>query len=548
MIFDNQQLKEILLQGNYVTEKDMADAEQFAERQRSTITDYFLRQDLLTPDLIGQAIAEHLNVPYADLSAHPPTEENVQSIPEEMARTFRIVVFDQNAKNVVIATEDPASKKSLTELKRLFPGKKITMAYAIPEELDQIFVHYRKTLKTRFAEIIEQKGRIAPELLEEIFADAVLFRASDIHIEPQEKEAIIRFRIDGLLQEAGRIEKEYYESLLNRIKVLAHVRTDEHQAAQDGGIHIARDGKSMDVRVSIVPTLDGEKIVMRLLAEYVRTLSLGDLGFSEADQTILLDIAKKPFGMILAVGPTGSGKTTSLYGLLKLLNRPEINIATIEDPVEYKIPGVNHIQVNALTNLTFAKGLRSIVRQDPNLILVGEIRDRETSEIAVNAALTGHLLLSTFHATDPATAVLRLLDMGLEPFLLASTLQLIVGQRLARRICESCRYSQVISHEEIQKSFPHVADFFPEVTTRLYRGKGCEACHGSGYKGRIAFFELLSNSSELQALILGHASAEQIRTMARKQGIHSLFEDGIAKVRDGLTTIEELMRVASAEM
>lgn len=328
------------------------------------------------------------------------------------------------------------------------------------------------------------------------------------------------------------------------MKVEAHLRIDEHQSAQDGAIRwLDANGNETDLRLSILPTLDGEKIVIRLLAKYVRGFQLVDLGLGEEDQKIIEASAQKPFGMILVVGPTGSGKTTSLYALLKLVNNPTINITTIEDPVEYRIAGVNQIQVNSATGLTFAKGLRSIVRQDPDLILVGEIRDQETSEISINAALTGHLLFSTFHANDAAAAIPRLLDMGTEPFLLASTLELIIAQRLARRICENCRYSVNLQKEEINKIPSYLRNKFDEKTM-IYRGKGCSACNFTGYQGRIALFEIIKTSPELQETIMGNPSSQQIWEVSRKQGARSLFEDGLEKVKTGLITLEEVFRVA----
>ena len=299
------------------------------------------------------------------------------------------------------------------------------------------------------------------------------------------------------------------------------------------------------MRVSITVTLDGEKTVIRLLSSYVSNFSLSDLGFAPADQQLFTGAGKKPFGMLLVAGPTGSGKTTSLYALLKLLNRPEVNITTIEDPVEYRIGGVNQVQVNDQTNLTFAQGLRSIVRQDPDIILVGEIRDEETAEIAVNAALTGHLMMSTFHANDAATTIPRLLDMGIEPFLLSSTLELIIAQRLVRKICDNCRVSYKTTVSEAQKVSASANNYFNKSSITLYKGSGCVSCNHTGYKGRTAIFELISVTRELKDLILTNPSAQQVSQLAKSQGAQSLFDDGMAKVKTGVTTLEELMRVAA---
>jgi type II secretory ATPase GspE/PulE/Tfp pilus assembly ATPase PilB-like protein len=295
--------------------------------------------------------------------------------------------------------------------------------------------------------------------------------------------------------------------------------------------------------VSIIPTLAGEKIVMRVLAQYLRGLSLGDLGISPEHQRMLIDFANRPYGMILTVGPTGSGKTTTLYGLLRLLNEKSVNITTIEDPVEYRIPRINQVQVNAASTLTFANGLRTIVRQDPDTILVGEIRDLETAEIAVNASLTGHLLLSSFHANDAATVIPRLVDMKIEPFLLSSTLMVVVAQRLVRRICSACKVSETIPTSTIVRQYPKLAPFLKSKEVRLYKGKGCSQCGFTGYKGQVGIFEFIEISKSMQELLLSKPTSEQIASLARKEGAGTMFEDGLEKTLEGITTVEELMRV-----
>jgi len=544
MNLDDQKIKDILLREAYVAAQDIKKAEEYCKRHRSSLVEYLLSEGLITKDLLGQAAAESFGVSYADLNSNPPPHDRVLKIPEELAKKYRAVLFSEDGAHARVTTDNPAQDQFVAELVPFFPSKKVVVMYSLPEDIDATFVYYRKPLETRFAEILKTQKRVAPEIIVEIIEDALVYRASDIHFEPQGKEVLVRFRVDGILQEAGRIAKEYYENILNRVKVQARLRIDEHFSAQDGAMRYETKGRTIDLRVSIVPTLDGEKIAIRILGEYIRGFALGDLGLSPEDQNTLLEAAKKPFGMIVVSGPTGSGKTTTLYALVKVLNRPEVNITTIEDPIEYKIPGVNHIQVNLQTNLTFAKGLRSIARQDPDIVLVGEIRDYETAEIAVNAALTGHLLFSTFHANDAATAIPRLLDMGTEPFLLASTLELVISQRLVRKICESCRYSFSLSVNDITKIFPGAAPFFPKETT-FYKGKGCTACNDTGFKGRTAIFELIRITTEIQDLILKKPSMWQVRKLARGQGSRAMFEDGIEKVKSGVTTLEELMRVAA---
>jgi len=510
MGIDDQKIKEILLKGNYVTPKDIKKAEAFAKEHRTSIVEYLITEGIITKELLGQAIAESLKVPFADLSSKQPSREQVLKIPSQIAKQLRIVLFKEDDRGVTIASDNPKPKKIITELKNIFKGKEIKVAYSLPEGVESAFVYYRKPLETRFMKIIETERRVAPEIIDEIIEDSLVNRASDIHFEPQQEEVVVRFRIDGVLHEVGRIPKLYYENILNRIKVQAQLRIDEHFSAQDGAIRFLIKDQVVDLRVSVIPTLDGEKVTMRLLSQYIRSFTLADLGLSAPDRKIIEEVTKKPFGMILVTGPTGSGKSTTLYALLKILNRPEVNITTIEDPVEYKIIGINQIQVNPDTNLTFAQGLRSIIRQDPDIILVGEIRDKETAEISVNAALTGHLLLSTFHANDAATAIPRLLDMAVEPFLLASTLEVIIAQRLVRSICTNCRRSFHFSQEKMKKLFPNAELFFPEKSTDLYKGKGCSSCGGTGYRGRTAIFEIIHITKEMRDLILQNPSTRQI--------------------------------------
>ncbi|MFA6476291.1 MAG: GspE/PulE family protein [Candidatus Paceibacterota bacterium] len=545
MKFDQETIKKILLAGNYVTAEDLKKADAYADEHRGSVIEYLLTEGLTSHDIIGQAIAESLKVPYSNLAVNEPPKEQVLLIPEATAKKLRAVVFGQTDTTLTIATDDPQNKNLGTELATLFPTKKIKITFSLPEDIDAVFVNYQQGLKTRFSKIIESKGRIAPELIEQIFEDALLLRASDIHCEPQETKVVVRFRIDGILHDAGELPKEYYDNIVNRLKVQAKLRIDEHFSAQDGAIRYtsANYEHPVDLRISIVPTLDGEKVAIRVLSSYVRDLTLSDIGLSTELQERIVKSSKKPFGMILVTGPTGSGKTTTLYSIIKLINTQRINITTIEDPVEYKIAGLNQIQVNPQTNLTFAKGLRAITRQDPNTILVGEIRDLETADIAVNAALTGHLLLSTFHANNATTAVPRFIDMGVEPFLVGSTLELVVAQRLVRRICDSCKVSETMTKAKIDKLGPEVGKYFEAKSYTFYRGKGCETCSHTGFKGRVGVFEFLTTSPDLQDLIGKSPSTKEVADLVRAQGFKTMFEDGVTKVKAGVTTLEELLRV-----
>lgn len=540
--FNDEALKALLLEGSYVTPEGMAAALAFSEAHRVSLAESLFAEGKITKSLLGQAIAEYFKIPYADIRAHQPTRDQVLQIPEEVAKKFRAVVFLDSGKSLTVATDDPSVRGLKTELKRIFPSKTIVIAYAASEDISACFLHYQKTLQKRVDEIFAAEIRVAPLVLEQVFADAILFHVTDIHFEPQPTDVVIRFRIDGVLQEVCRLPKERYENVLNRIKVQSRLRMDEHFSAQDGSLRFDKGDETIDLRTSIVPTIEGEKIVLRVLGSYVRSLALTGLGLSNQNLKALEENADRPLGMILVTGPTGSGKTTTLYALLKSMNGTDVNITTIEDPVEYKLLGVNQIQVNTQTDLTFAKGLRSIVRQDPDIILVGEIRDNETAEIAVNAALTGHLLLSTFHANDAATVIPRLLDMGIEPFLLASTLNLILAQRLVRKICDNCKHSVVISPRDMHMR--GAEKYFGAADVNLYEGNKCVACNNTGYRDRIAITELIQVTPEMQALILTNPSSQQVWALARKQGMQTMFEDGIEKVKSGLTTLDELLRVA----
>jgi len=539
---DIDKIKNVLLQGSYISEADSAAAEK-AARDSAGYIDYLIRAEVLTKPLLGQALAEGYGLPFIDLNAHPVPEEQVALIPEDLARTLRAVVASSTDDTLLIATDKPEAFDA-HKLPPQLNGRNVKLAYTLPESIDTAFNLYERPLITRFSHIIESSSRVAPEIVDEIIKDATSFRASDIHLEPQATAVQVRFRVDGTLREAGTVPSEYYDNILNRIKVESGMRIDEHLAAQDGALQRHGDGYTTDLRVSLVPTVYGEKVVMRVLSSYVQEFSLTDIGLDTPHQQMVESYAAKPFGMILTTGPTGSGKSTTLYALLKLLNKSSVNITTIEDPVEYKMPGVNQIQVREQTNMTFAKGLRAIVRQDPDIILVGEVRDRETAEISVNAALTGHLLLSTFHANDAATAIPRLIEMGIEPFLLASTLEIVIAQRLVRRICSNCRYSTT-AHEAIKdmkSSAVAMARYFNANDT-VYAGKGCNVCNGSGYKGRIALFQFIEVTPEMQELILTSPSNRAIETLARKQGSIPMFEDGVQKVKNGLTTVSEVGRV-----
>jgi type II secretory ATPase GspE/PulE/Tfp pilus assembly ATPase PilB-like protein len=369
-------------------------------------------------------------------------------------------------------------------------------------------------------------------------------RASDIHIDPAETHVRVRMRVDGVLQNIAIIPKGIHNEVISRIKVLSGLRTDEHAASQDGRFRIIPNGvEAVDVRVSIAPTYHGENAVLRLLTDRASEFNLSALGFSESDRKKIEAAAKKTTGMILSTGPTGSGKTTTLYTLIKMLNTPDVSIVTIEDPIEYAVSDIEQIQVNPVAGLTFANGLRSILRQDPNIIMVGEIRDPETASIAVNTALTGHLVLSTLHTNDAATTLPRLAEMRIEPYLVASTVTLAIGQRLIRRICANCKVQKAISGAERDALIAALPPLALPEDAKLYHGTGCEECVQTGFRGRVGVNEVLEMTPEIREAILKKASATDIKELAIKGGMTTMLEDGIVKALQGDTTIEEVLRV-----
>ena len=541
-------IAQILIKNNYVEKADLITAINKSRISNHSFIDILFDDKLITKDLLGQAIAEYFKVEYADLNTNIPTKEEVLIIPEKIARKFNAVLFKETSKKVIITTDNPKQSnlvstitKHFKETQGLDSMKKIVINYSLPDDITTTLRLYKKSFKDTVKQLLRESNS-PTQFLDELLGTSISEKVSDIHFEPNDNDVIIRIRIDGVLSELTTLSKEFYEKILNKIKVLAKLRIDEHFSAQDGAIRY--NNTSIDLRISIIPTLNGEKIVIRILSKYIQTLGLDSLGISNTKKNEIIRSVHKPYGMVLVCGPTGSGKTTTLYSVLNEINNDKINITTIEDSVEYRIKGINQIQVNPNTNLTFAKGLRSIVRQDPDVMLVGEIRDKETAEIAINAALTGHLLLSTFHTNDAASAIPRLIDMKIEPFLLASTLNIIIAQRLVRRVCEHCKVSKTYSSQELIETYPREAKYFKGGNITLYHGKGCSQCNNLGYKGRTAIFEYIIISDDLKELIAQKPTSTQIWQLAKNNGSTSLFVDGINKVKMGITTIEEITRVA----
>jgi len=416
-----------------------------------------------------------------------------------------------------------------------------------PKKIDEPVKPEEAPLKvgTRQSEIeVMTTGEVSiTKLVDYIIEQAYFMHASDIHIDPTENEMDIRFRIDGVLATIFVLPKVLLNQVITTIKVHSGLRTDEHQAAQDGRFRVVIDKVPVDLRVSIIPAYHGENAVLRLLVSQLKALTLSELGLAERDMSLVDQYIRRPHGMILSTGPTGSGKTTTLYTLVQMLNKPEIAITTVEDPIEYSIGGITQIQTNAATGLTFALGLRSILRQDPNIIMVGEIRDNETASIAVNAALTGHLLLSTLHTNDAATTLPRLLDMGIEPYLVASTVNIAIGQRLVRKLCPDCTAEYHLTEAQGKRLQAVISEKAWKDTKKFFVGKGCKSCVNTGYRGRVGIYEVLEVRGEIRDLIVSKASSDAIRTAAIRLGMTTMLEDGFAKAGTGITSIAEVLRV-----
>jgi type IV pilus assembly protein PilB len=526
------------------------------ERKQDFIT-LLIKQDLIKSNEIGQLIANDLKVKFVNLRKVKIKNEALSLLPEIVARKQKMLIFNRDEEGVKVAMADPFDYVMIKSLEKKV-GDKVIPFFATVYDIEASFGLYRKSIQQEYAtniqkHAIEAQGSKAEDisvvrLVDDLFSYAYTNHASDVHIEPGEKDIKVRFRIDGILYDVLTLSTNILSIIVTRIKILAKLRTDESRSAQDGKIITRVEGEKVDVRISVLPTTHGEKVVMRLLSSKGRQFSLEDLGMIGKDMEIVNRAVKRPYGMILSTGPTGSGKTTSLYALIKILNKRDVNICTIEDPVEYDLQGVNQIQVNPKTNLTFAEGLRSLLRQDPDIIMVGEIRDEETAGIAVNSAMTGHLVLSTLHTNDAATTLPRLLDMKIEPYLAASTVNIIIAQRLLRRICMKCIISYTLSDKEIEDLKRDInLDRFLNTKAikeiRFYKGKGCEACNDSGYAGRIGIFEVLQIDDDIKDLIMSRADADQVRKKAIANGMTTMFEDGLAKAIVGKTTLEEIFRV-----
>jgi len=551
-------LKKLLADSKLISQRDFNLVKKEAALRKEKLENLLVEKGLVSDEELGKLLADEIGFPFINLRKVKIDRKILEIIPEIVAKKQEIIAFDRTKDGLKTAMAEPENLEIREFLERK-TGLKVIPYFATKRDVRLSLKFYKKEIKEEFEELVGktledfEKKLAKPETLrlpiikmvELILNYGYENRASDVHIEPYPQKTILRYRIDGVLHDVLTLPKFCHDFLVSRVKILAKLRTDIHETPQDGHFSFPFPEEKVDVRVSVVPIEEGEKVVLRLLAERARRFNLEDLGLEEKNLKIISENLKKPWGMIISAGPTGCGKTTTLYAMLKILNTREVNIMTIEDPIEYDVEGINQIQVNPKTKLTFAKGLRSIIRQDPDIIMVGEVRDEETAKLAVNAAMTGHLVLSTFHAIDAAGALPRLLDMKIEPFLIASTLNLVIAQRLVRKICPRCIESYELSFSKVSKLLgKNLASKLPRAKNkiRLFRGKGCSLCQETGYLGRIGIFEILEISESIKKLVMEKANASQIRAEAQKLGMTFMIEDGLKKVERGITTLDEILR------
>ncbi|HEU0266398.1 MAG TPA: ATPase, T2SS/T4P/T4SS family [Candidatus Saccharimonadaceae bacterium] len=592
MRISDQTVEKLLTRDGSVSVDQIATLKKAAANGQ-TLQDQVVASGLITARELTERFATYIHIPFIELDPNTIDRAVLERVPERVARQYNAVLFkiDESGR-AHLAMDDPDDVQAVNFLLKE-TGENTKLYLATSDNILACLENYRGDVNEELSEVIKtqtvQKVDNAPtqpvkeadiaedspiaQTINLLLEYAVRSNASDIHIEPREDFVQIRYRIDGVLKEVNRLPVGVENALVSRIKILANLKIDEHRVPQDGRFKIKVGGKQYALRVSTLPVTDGEKIVMRILDESNKALTLKDLGYWGHSLDVIDEAITEPDGMILVTGPTGSGKSTSLFSVLTMLNTPEVNISTVEDPVEYKIPGVNQTQTNAKAGMTFASGLRSLLRQDPNIIMVGEIRDSETADLGIQAALTGHLVFSTLHTNNAATCLPRLLDMGIEPFLIASTVKAVVGQRLVRRLCTNCRQQYTPEKAEIDtfirlfnlkkdQTFAHIHELEEQaiqqevggttpagtteqtITTLWHASKeGCEECNHTGYKGRIGIYEVLGTSIPIQKLIMGGATSNDIQDQAITEGMTTMQTDGLVKSIRGETTIEEVLRV-----
>jgi len=559
-------LGEMLVVDNVITREQFEDALKKQEESGSSLGSILVDMNYATEWELAAALGKQLNVPFITLSHYEIDADILKSIPEDIVKKYKIVPVDKTGKTLTVALADPSNVYLLDELK-LVTKCNILPVISFESDIEEAIHKYYgsdnnmdemiKEITQQDLEIIraseegseeeldlETSPNDAPviQLVNLLVEEALKMRASDIHIEPYEKTLRVRYRIDGALREMSTPPKKMQNAIISRIKILSQLNIAERRLPQDGRFKIRKDNRNIDFRVSIIPTVFGEKVVMRILDQGALMLDMTDLGFDESELKIFEKYIRRPYGMVLITGPTGSGKSTTLYSALSTINDPKKNINTIEDPVEYQLKGINQVQVKPEIGLNFADGLRSFLRQDPDIIMVGEIRDLETAEIAIRAALTGHLVLSTLHTNDAPSTINRLANMGIESYLVTASLLMVVAQRLVRKICDRCK-EEFKPTEEMLQSFSLTGD----KKYKFYRGRGCDRCSGSGYRGRIAIYEVMDITDDLRALILRGASNVEIKKYAIEHNMRTLRMSGIQKVIQGVTTFDEILTITASD-
>lgn len=583
-------IEKLLERSGAATKEQLDSLREEGEGSRRPLQDLVVQHKIIDYPSLVQAFADYTQIPYIELDPRDILSETLNKIPERIARQYNAILFKIDEDGLQhLAMDDPDDVPALNFIQKQI-GENLKVYIATHDNIVSCLENYRGDVNEELNEVIniqrEDKGDGLSVTEAEVAEDspiaqtvnllleyAIRSKASDIHIEPREEFVQIRYRIDGVLKEVNKLPRNVLGALVSRIKILSNLKIDERRVPQDGRFKINVTGKQYALRVSSLPISDGEKIVMRILDESNQAVTLVELGYWGKSLTVIESAMTEPDGMILVTGPTGSGKSTSLFSVLTRLNTPDVNISTIEDPVEYKIPGVNQTQTNAKAGMTFASGLRALLRQDPNIIMVGEIRDGETANLGVQAALTGHLVFSTLHTNNAATTLPRLLDMGIEPFLIASTVKAVIGQRLVRRLCMTCRKSVQPSTEEQAaiiklfnlhdgQTFSRIHDLEAQAASESVGGdtpigttksaittiwkassEGCEECNNTGYKGRIGIYEVLDTTVAIQKMIVANATSNQIQDQSIADGMITMQTDGLIKALRGNTTVEEVLRV-----
>ena len=558
MNLTSEKLKNILITSGYISEEDFKAAAKEAKDFDKDIVDVLVFKGFITGELLGKLTAKHLGFPYASIRNKIIPGEVLELIPEKVAHSYKILPLNKEGNKLHLAMEDPTNFEAIEFTKRK-TGLTIVPYFITAADLSKALGQYKRDIRVEFEKIIQENIQKATRLgkdvvkaaeelpvikiLDTIMEYAISLGASDIHAEALKDALLIRFRVDGILKDIISLPKGVQQAIVARIKILSSLKLDEHRIPQDGRFKFQSEEEIIALRVSILPAYNGENVVMRILPETARPLSLEELGLTKKGLEIVQENIKLPHGMILVTGPTGSGKTTTLYSVLTILNTTNIKIITVEDPIEYGIRRVNQTQIHPKVGLTFATGLRSILRHDPDIIMVGEIRDEETADISIHSALTGHLVLSTLHTNDAPGAIPRLLDMNVQSYLVASTLNMVIAQRLVRRICQSCVSEYKANPAEIKLLSEQFKEEISSKKMKLYKGIGCKECGNSGYKGRVGIFEVLEVDDQIRSLINQKASAEEIKKTATSAGMIPMLKDGLNKVQAGITTMEEIVRV-----